>query len=42
MPIFKAPRARANAYFPLVDQIQNEIATLASLVSTEKGSVLQM
>ena len=39
-PVFKAPRARADAYLLLIGQIQNEIATLASLLSLEKGSLL--
>ena len=41
-PVFKAPRARADAYLLLIGQIQNEIATLASLLSLEKGSLLEM
>ena len=40
-PVFKAPRARADAYLLLIGQIQNQIATLASLVSLEKGSLLK-
>ena len=39
MPVFKAPRARADAYLLLIGQIQNEIATVASLLSLEKGSL---
>lgn len=35
-PVFKAPRARANAYLLLIGQIQNEIAKLAGVVSLEK------
>ena len=41
-PVFKAPRARADAYLLLIGQIQNEIATLASLSWLEKGSLLEM
>ena len=41
-PVFKAPRARADAYLLLIGQIQNEIATLASLKWLEKGSLLEM
>ena len=41
-PVFKAPRARADAYLLLIGQIQNEIATLASLPWLEKGSLLEM
>jgi hypothetical protein len=41
-PVVKAPRACSDAYLLLIDQIQNEIATLASLVPVEKGSVLQI
>ena len=41
-PVFKAPRARADAYLLLIGQIQNEIATLANLLSLEKGSLLEM
>jgi hypothetical protein len=40
-PVFKAPRARADAYLLLIGQIQNEIATLASLPWLEKGSLLE-
>jgi hypothetical protein len=38
-PVFKAPRTRADAYLLLIGQIQNEIATLAKLLSLEKGSL---
>jgi hypothetical protein len=41
-PVFKAPRARADAYLLLVGQIQNEIATLATVPPLEKGSLLEM
>jgi hypothetical protein len=41
-PVVKAPRARADAYLLLIGQIQNEIATLASLLSLEKGSLLEI
>jgi hypothetical protein len=41
-PVFKAPRARADAYLLLIGQIQNEIATVASLLSLEKGSLLEI
>jgi len=41
-PVFKAPRARAEAYLLLIGQIQIEIATLASILSLEKGSLLEM
>ena len=41
MPVFKAPGARADAYLLLIGQVQNEIATLASLLSLEKGSLLK-
>lgn len=41
-PVFKAPRARADAYLLLIGQIQNENATLASILSLEKGSLLEM
>ena len=41
-PVFKAPRARADAYLLLIGQIQNENATLASILSLEKCSLLQM
>jgi hypothetical protein len=41
-PVFKAPCARADTYLPLIGQIQNEIATLANLLSLEKGSLLEM
>jgi hypothetical protein len=41
-PVFKAPRARANAYLLLIGHIQNEIATLARLATLEKGSLLEM
>ena len=41
-PVFKAPRARADAYLLLIGQIQNETATLASLPCLEKGSLLEM
>ena len=41
-PVLKAPRARADAYLLLIGQIQNEIATLASLKWLEKGSLLEM
>ena len=41
-PVFKAPRARADAYLLLIGQIQNEIATLTSLPRLEKGSLLEM
>ena len=41
-PVFKAPRARADAYLLLIGQIQNEVATLASLLSLEKGSLLEI
>ena len=40
-PVFKAPRARADAYLLLIGQIQNETARLASLLSLEKGSLLK-
>src|SRR6266436_3331642 len=40
-PVFKAPRARADAYLLLIGQVQNKIATLASLLSLEKGSLLE-
>jgi len=40
-PVFKAPCARADAYLLLIGQIQNEIATLANLLSLEKGSLLE-
>jgi hypothetical protein len=36
-PVFKTPRARPDAYLVLIGQVQNEIATLASLLSLEKG-----
>ena len=41
-PVFKGPRARPNAYLLLICQIQNEIATLASLSTLEKGSLLEI
>jgi hypothetical protein len=41
-PVFKAPRARAEAYLLLIGQIQIEIATLVSILSWEKGSLLEM
>ena len=41
-PVFKAPRARAEAYLLLIGQIQIEIAMLASILSLEKGSLLEM
>jgi hypothetical protein len=41
-PVFKAPRARADAYLLLIGQIQNETATLASLPCLEKRSLLEM
>ena len=41
-PVFKAPRARADAYLLLIGQIQDENATLASILSLEKGSLLEM
>ena len=40
-PVFKAPRARADAYLLLIGQIQSENATLASILSLEKGSLLE-
>ena len=40
-PVFKAPRARADAYLLLIGQIQNETATLANLLCLEKGSLLE-
>lgn len=36
-PVVKAPRARADAYLLLIRQIQNEIATLTSLLSLGRG-----
>jgi hypothetical protein len=41
-PVFKAPRARADAYLQLIGQIQNEIATLVSLAPLEKASLLEI
>src|SRR5437763_16714827 len=40
-PVFKVQGARADAYLLLLGQIQNEIATLANLLSWEKGSLLE-
>ena len=41
-PVFKAPRARADAYLLLIGQIQNDNAMLASILPLEKGSLLEM
>ena len=39
-PVLEAPRAGADAYLLLIGQIQNVIATLASLPFLEKASLL--